>query len=135
MAFEGNQMNSPKKSSWGTIVIILIILLVVFGFGFYGGKQAQKVGSKCNLGLGKTFCWFWQAEIGGDNGGNSGSGDVGGEGETQLDYECSSNTYNCGDFDTQAEAQAVYDYCDQQGAGDIHQLDGDGNGKACESLP
>ena len=48
---------------------------------------------------------------------------------------CGEDTKNCADFETQQEAQAVYDYCDQQGAGDIHQLDGDGNGKACESLP
>ena len=49
-------------------------------------------------------------------------------------YDCSSDVYNCGDFTTQAEAQEVFDYCSQQGAGDVHQLDRDGNGQACESL-
>ena len=50
-------------------------------------------------------------------------------------YDCSSDVYNCADFETQAQAQAVYDYCFQQEAGDVHRLDADGNGEACESLP
>ena len=59
----------------------------------------------------------------------------GGNNDVETEYDCSSDVYNCGDFTTQAEAQAVYDYCDQQGAGDIHQLDNDGDGVVCESLP
>ena len=50
-------------------------------------------------------------------------------------YDCTEDIYNCGNFTTQAEVQAVYDYCAEQGKGDIHQLAADGNGKACESLP
>lgn len=49
--------------------------------------------------------------------------------------DCSYNRYNCSDFATQAEAQACYDYCISQGRGDIHRLDGDHDGIACESLP
>lgn len=46
--------------------------------------------------------------------------------------DCSSNLYNCTrDFGTQAEAQACYDYC-LPIAGDIHDLDRDNNGAACE---
>lgn len=48
---------------------------------------------------------------------------------------CSFNQYNCSDFSTQAEAQACYNYCVSQGAGDIHGLDSDDDGEACESLP
>ena len=48
-----------------------------------------------------------------------------------LDYECSYNKYNCADFKTQTEAQAVMIYC---GNDDIHYLDGDDDGIACESL-
>lgn len=48
---------------------------------------------------------------------------------------CTSNTYNCPDFTTHHEAQACYAYCVEQGAGDIHRLDGNGDGQACESLP
>ncbi len=39
---------------------------------------------------------------------------------------------DCTDFDTQEEAQAFFD---SQGAGDPHDLDADGDGKACETLP
>jgi len=49
-------------------------------------------------------------------------------------YNCSSDIYNCGDFTTQAQAQAVYDYCSPEGAGDVHGLDNDGDGVVCESL-
>lgn len=39
--------------------------------------------------------------------------------------------YNCADFQTQAEAQRVYDACDT----DINRLDGDNDGIVCEALP
>lgn len=39
--------------------------------------------------------------------------------------------YNCGDFETQEQAQYVL----ENESGDPHDLDGDGNGVACESLP
>lgn len=49
--------------------------------------------------------------------------------------DCSGNIYNCPDFDTQAEAQACYSFCMSQGRGDVHDLDRDNDGIACESLP
>jgi micrococcal nuclease len=48
---------------------------------------------------------------------------------------CSGNTLSCTDFDSQAQAQACFDYCVSQGVGDVHVLDGDGNGIVCEGLP
>jgi len=39
---------------------------------------------------------------------------------------------DCGDFDTQAEAQAFFE---RHQPGDPHRLDGNGDGEACESLP
>lgn len=48
---------------------------------------------------------------------------------------CDSDRYNCSDFATHAAAQACFDYCVSLGKGDIHRLDRDGNGVACESLP
>jgi len=47
---------------------------------------------------------------------------------------CSSNKYNCGDFSTHAEAQVTYEYCGGPNS-DVHRLDRDGDGVACESLP
>jgi len=45
---------------------------------------------------------------------------------------CSGDTLNCGDFNPQNDAQACMNYCMAQGAGDIHNLDGNNNGIACE---
>jgi endonuclease YncB( thermonuclease family) len=47
---------------------------------------------------------------------------------------CSTNTYNCPDFKTQKEAQEVYDQCGGVG-NDIHRLDNNKDGSACDSLP
>lgn len=48
---------------------------------------------------------------------------------------CSGNIYNCPAFNTHSEAQACFNYCVAQGRGDIHQLDSDDDGIACENLP
>lgn len=53
---------------------------------------------------------------------------------TQDSIICSYNAYNCADFNTQAEAQAIMIYCGGASS-DIHYLDGDDDGIACESLP
>ncbi|MBR9701724.1 hypothetical protein GOV13_02270 [Candidatus Pacearchaeota archaeon] len=53
--------------------------------------------------------------------------------EDSVDYDCSYNKYNCGDFSTQAEAQAMFEDCGGT-SNDIHWLDGDEDGIACESL-
>ncbi|TSC69959.1 MAG: WD40 domain-containing protein beta Propeller [Parcubacteria group bacterium Gr01-1014_70] len=47
---------------------------------------------------------------------------------------CSYNAYNCGDFTTHAEAQSVYEQCGGVN-NDVHKLDQDKDGLACESLP
>ena len=47
---------------------------------------------------------------------------------------CAAKDCNCGDFATQAEAQAFFEAVGGP-AQDPHRLDGDGNGLACESLP
>lgn len=51
-------------------------------------------------------------------------------------YICDHDEYNCPDFSTQPEAQAVFVYCrDVAHMGDIHRLDANNDGVACESLP
>ena len=47
---------------------------------------------------------------------------------------CTGNTLNCSDFDTHSEAQACFQQCGGT-SNDIHRLDGDKDGSACESLP
>jgi len=48
------------------------------------------------------------------------------------DYKCYADLYNCEDFATQSEAQYVLELC---GPMDIHRLDQNFDGKACENLP
>lgn len=45
---------------------------------------------------------------------------------------CSANIYNCKDFATQKAAQEVYEACLAQAGKDVHDLDRDKDGKACE---
>ena len=50
------------------------------------------------------------------------------------EYECSDNKYNCSDFETHKKAQQVFESCG--GAkNDVHNLDMNADGEACESLP
>lgn len=46
---------------------------------------------------------------------------------------CVADLYNCPDFSSSSAAQACFAFCVSQGAGDIHQLDRDKDGLACES--
>ena len=48
---------------------------------------------------------------------------------------CAYDAYDCAGFTTHAEAQACFNDCIRVYAGDIHLLDSDGDGEACESLP
>jgi len=48
-------------------------------------------------------------------------------------YDCSKDIYNCDNFTRQRDAQVIFSACFGE-SGDIHQLDGDGNGRACEGL-
>jgi len=53
----------------------------------------------------------------------------------QGQCSCSGNLYNCGDFATHAQAQACYDHCMMERGFDVHNLDADDDGQACELLP
>lgn len=49
--------------------------------------------------------------------------------ENQITKDCSFDKYNCEDFATQKEAQQMFEKCGY----DIHRLDRDKDGKACEN--
>jgi len=49
--------------------------------------------------------------------------------------DCDRNLYDCRDFDTQDTAQACFNYCWEVEGRDVHNLDGGGDGRVCESLP
>lgn len=48
---------------------------------------------------------------------------------------CNKNIYNCADFTYQYKAQECFLYCWGQVNKDVHRLDGDHDGRACEALP
>ena len=49
-------------------------------------------------------------------------------------YQCRRNAYNCSDFRTRFEAQGAYLACGGS-RNDVHRLDDDRDGLACEYLP
>jgi hypothetical protein len=49
-------------------------------------------------------------------------------------YQCGRNAYNCSDFRTRIQAQAAYLACGGP-RNDVHGLDEDRDGLACERLP
>jgi len=51
--------------------------------------------------------------------------------QTQNQHICSYNAYNCDDLPTKAEAQYVFELCGGV-SNDVHHLDEDGDGLACE---
>ena len=53
---------------------------------------------------------------------------------SNSEYICNYDAYNCGDFKTHLQAQTAYEECGGV-ANDIHALDRDKDGLACESLP
>ena len=53
----------------------------------------------------------------------------------QAACNCRGPDLDCSDFNSQAQAQACFDACQSQGRGDIFRLDGDHDGRVCESLP
>lgn len=51
------------------------------------------------------------------------------------DCACTGDLYNCPDFPNQGAAQACLEHCLNETGQDIHRLDQDNDGTACESLP
>ena len=51
-----------------------------------------------------------------------------------IEYDCTYNRYNCIDFSEWADAQTLFTYCKTEGKGDIHHLDLDYDGTACDNL-
>lgn len=54
--------------------------------------------------------------------------------ELRKPHFCEYNAFNCNDFSSQREAQHVFELCGGIG-NDVHWLDSDKDGIACESLP
>ena len=54
------------------------------------------------------------------------------ESKTSTVCACRSDHYNCNDFKTRREAREKYECCMQKVGYDVHNLDGDSDGIACE---
>jgi len=52
--------------------------------------------------------------------------------KAKTNFSCETNIYNCADFNGHTEAQTVYDLCLSEVKKDIHDLDRDNDGLACE---
>jgi hypothetical protein len=50
-------------------------------------------------------------------------------------WDCTYDRYDCTDFSSRDEAQACHNYCMALVGYDVHHLDGDDDGIACEMLP
>lgn len=61
-------------------------------------------------------------------------GNIDFSGLSPLVVSCEADTYNCSDFQTQAQATAIMNKCADTGK-DVFGLDRDGDGEACETLP
>ena len=103
-----------KPKNWPLIILIALGVIIIIATGVY------------------FYINNFSSDSSGDAGPDDNNSIAVGEPNPAA---CNEDLYNCGDFTTQAEAQAVYDVCFSQTGKDVHGLDGDGNGKACESLP
>jgi len=115
MPHEPSHFERPKN--WQVIILItigIIILIAIIAYFLINSGKRGDNGSNTEE----------QNNIVNNNRGNL----------PANNYDCSSDLYNCNNFTTQSEAQYVFDYCNEQGFGDIHQLDNDGDGRVCEKL-
>ena len=112
------------KGTWAKIAIGGMIALLMVAFGMEVKQNDYNVGTLIKTGS------FTAAQIPRDANGNLTA--------AGIDSFCNATQqdYNCSDFKTQPEAQAVYGRCKTLGKNmDVYHLDGNHNGIVCESLP
>ncbi len=104
----------------GRLFIAGLILLLLVALGLEAGNNDIDLGK-----FAKTHSWS-ESKVARDENGNLIMG-------AMCDPKQTYN-YNCSDFKYQEEAQAVYEKCAKNGL-DVHGLDRDKNGVACQNLP
>lgn len=110
------------KGTLAKTVVGAMIVLLLAAFGMEATKTDYDLGKAIQTGS------MAAAKIQRDDSGNL----------INVDAFCNAKDadYNCTDFKTQPEAQSVYDRCKGLGKNmDVYGLDGDKDGKVCESLP
>lgn len=110
------------KGTWAKVILGVSLALLLGAFGMEASNTDYDLGKAVREGS------LSAAKIQRDESGNL----------INVDSFCNSAEidYNCPDFKTQAEAMSVYDRCSELGKDmDVFRLDGDKDGKVCESLP
>ncbi len=132
-------LRRSKKFRLGLIAFLLIIAGILFYFWEKGrifvagiiivllaALGLEMANNDVDLGkLAKTHSWS-ESKIARDDNGNL---IMGAMCDPKQTYD-----YNCDDFKYQEEAQAVYEKCAKNGL-DVHGLDRNKDGIACQSLP
>jgi len=135
-----------KKARLGVIIFLMIVVAIMFAlwekariflavaFVALLAALGMEVSNKdYDVGqLIKTKS-FEQSEVARDESGNV-LFDIFGNTTTDATKGKGADEYNCADFDTQPEAQSFFEKVGGLG-NDLHGLDGDKDGVACESLP
>lgn len=114
------QPSQPEKPrNWPLIIFVILGALIVIGLLVYflAIKPSSTTSEDASGGTFPTQNEDQEIDVGEPN-----------------PAGCEEDLYDCGDFDTAEEAQAAYNLCFEAGKGDIHQLDNDGDGQACEGL-
>lgn len=141
-----NQLRGNRKFRLGLILILMAIVAVLF-FIWEKGRIALIIAfialtgalglelSQQDWDLGKLWQTgsFQESRVQRDESGNV-LYDIEGNITTDPEVGKSADKYNCSDFSTQPEAQAFFEKLGGTD-NDIHRLDGDNDGVACESLP
>jgi hypothetical protein len=142
-----DKLNKARRSKNVRLIVILIIFAIAAGMWWYGDRTDNKtlktggaiVGGVSGLAAGlevadKDFDLQTLFETGSlkesllerDEDGNLLNLGLICDAQDEGFYD-----YNCDDFETQQEAQRVYEQCGT----DINRLDGDNDGIVCEALP
>lgn len=142
-----DKINKARRSKNVRLIVILIVFALAAGLWWYGDKtdnQTLKTGAIVAGGASGLAAGLEVADTDFDL---KTLWETGSLKEALLDRDEDGNLlnlglicdaqdegfydYNCDDFETQQEAQRVYERCGT----DINRLDGDKDGVVCEALP
>jgi hypothetical protein len=111
----------------GRIALVVAFIALTAALGLEVSQNDWDLGTLWKTGS------FQEAKVQRDESGNV-LYDAFGNITTNSDLGKPADEYNCDDFETQPQAQAFFDKLGGT-SHDIHRLDGDKDGEACESLP
>jgi len=110
-------------------ITLAIMLLLMSNIAFAHSGKTNSEGCHMNSSIGEYHC---------HNNDKEDEAKINSKTEARTEargvYDCSSNTYNCSDFSRHEDAQNAYGYCMESAGKDVHDLDRDNDGIACEDL-